>query len=98
MTIGSAVRLGLLRAGRPYRSALRTHRGSGSRIPLQERPATGAADELSTVDDDLPARNYGVGDARHFAPFVRVVIHLHMQRLRGQHHRLFWIEDDDVGV
>ena len=69
-----------------------------TRVALQERTGPRFARELPAVDDHLAARQDGFGDARHLPSFIRVVVHLHVMRLRRQRRLLLRIEDDDVGV
>src|SRR5258708_4449338 len=67
-------------------------------VALEERTRTGFAGELARVDDDLAARNDGIGGAGHFTAFIRVVVAAHVQRLYAELQLLLRIEDDDVGV
>src|SRR5476649_2166261 len=55
---------------------------SASRRALKKRPAAGAADERAVFDHEAAARQHGVGRARHLASLVRVVVHVHVKRLR----------------
>ena len=54
--------------------------------------------ELAVLDDQPAARQHGVCRAGHLAAFVRVVVDVHVQRLRRERDRPIGIEDDDVGV
>ena len=68
------------RVQRRRRSGPRVFRSSAGRASGMIR--AGLAGELPAVDDHLPARENGFGDARHLSSFIRVVIHLHVMRLR----------------
>src|SRR5438105_12241909 len=69
-----------------------------SRRSFQKGSRAGFAGEPARVDDDLAARDHGVGHAGHFATFVRVVVDAHVQRLDAESELLLRIEDDNVGV
>src|SRR5918993_3157348 len=65
---------------------------------LQERAGAHPASELPRVDDHLASRKDGFGHARDLPSFVRVIVHLHMMRLRRERRGLLGIENHDVGV
>src|SRR5690349_1667978 len=71
---------------------------STPRFSFQELSRARLAGELAVVDDDFAAGEDGLGGARDFPAFVGVVVHLHVERLRGEGLLLLGIEDDEVGV
>src|SRR5712692_3811724 len=65
---------------------------------FEERPRTRSPDECPVLDHEPAARQHGVGRAGHLPALVRVVVHVHVQRARGERDGAVRIEDDDVGV
>src|SRR5262245_53944911 len=73
-------------------------RASAPGRAFEKRPLPRAPDELPVLDHQSAARQHGVGGAGHLASLVRVVVDLHVERLRRQGERAVGIENDDVGV
>src|SRR5687767_6537512 len=67
-------------------------------LALHELPAAALADELPVVHDHFAARHDFRRRALHDAAFVRVVVHFHVVRFRGQRHGAIRIPDNEIAV
>ena len=84
-------------AGRKFANHLQA-RGREARASSQESTRALLPDEITAVDDHLATADDGGGGAFDRASLVRVVVHLHVQRLHAERRRSLGIEDDDVGI
>src|SRR5712692_10405530 len=57
---------------------------SRTRCSFQERPCSGAPNELAVLDNEPAAGQHGIGGASHLTALVRVVVDIHVQRLRRE--------------
>src|SRR5580765_3771562 len=79
-------------------STVESKRELATGCTFQERARASPSHELPVLDDHSAPRQHGVCRAGHLAPFVRVVVDVHVQRLRRERDGPVGIEHDDVGV
>src|SRR5438093_7803532 len=81
------------------RPSARAVTGSGAPCaPLEKRPPAGTAREPSLRHHAAPPQEDVHGRAPHGAPFVRVVVDLHVVGRGADGHDLRRVPDDEVGV